>query len=647
MKKSTLFLVLAAATLVLPVSALADPSGISMLPEPASVIRGDGTCTIGPDVAFACDDSLRPQVSFYANLLRMATGWAVPVNPQGKVQFSVDESLPAEGYTLQVRKDGVQIRAADHRGFFYGFQTLRQLMPAVAFQRTGRVDAEWEIPCVEIKDHPRFAWRGILVDVSRHFQTKDSMLQLIDAMAASKLNTLHWHLTDDQGWRVEIKAYPKLAKDSKQFYTQEEIREIVAYAGRRAVNIVPEIDVPGHSRSGVRSYPMLGCRTKNGKLATVYNPGKESTYKFLDKVLGEVAALFPASYIHLGADEVGMGAWKQDPDCQALMKAKGLKRPHDLQTYFVGRVSDIIKKHGKTAVAWDEALGGDLGEDLVIMSWRGMQPGMKALEKGHKVVFCPVSSLYFDRTNSRSDANPAGYSYNTVNLHRVYFFQAAPPFLPESSKALVLGAQGNIWGERIKSGDHMLRQAMLRGCALGDALWSSGESRDWNAFLLRLASQRKRLDVLKIPYFWEPETTAVQVATWKSSEISGKPAELKWDVSSHVKKDGLYEFTFEYLKGAGTFNVHKAVLLADGKPVAEDVHDATVCVDPRRPNQYFLLNLKSRTPGVKYELAVTLSAAKGGADGAAMLIPAPKNYSPWGLPEKNANRSNQKQPDEL
>jgi len=627
-----------------------DP-GELILPKPAAmdVVSGQ-SFAMASDISFSCENEIRPAVEFYAGILRDATGWAVPVKAGGVVQFVKNSKLPKEGYTLEVTKGGVQIAASHANGFFYGFQSLRQLMPAEAFQRKanrkGKVSATCQIPCVKIKDQPKFAWRGILVDVSRHFQTKEAMIELIDAMALSKLNVLHWHLTDDQGWRIEIMAYPKLALDSKNYYTQNDIREVVKYAAQRGVQIVPEVDVPGHSRAAVRSYRFLGSKGKDGKLSHVYNPGKETTYEFLDKVLGEVASLFPASYIHLGADEVGMGAWKTDPDCQALMKKKGFKNLHELQSYFVGRVSAIIRKHGKNPIAWDEALQ-DEGE-LDIMSWRGMQPGMKALAKGRKVVFCPVSSLYFDRANSRSAMNPPGYSHNTVNLHRVYYFQAAPAYFSEEYKNLVLGAQGCIWGERIKSKDHMLNQAMLRGCALSEALWSSESTRDWDGFLQRLAFQRKRLDVMQVSYFWDPKTTAVKVGEWKNSEIAKENSMLTWDVSSHVTKAGLYEFTFEFTSGKGTFHVLNAELMEDGKSVAVDPHASTTSVDPRRPNQYYLLKIDTHKPGAKYELKVTLSPTKGGANGAVMLIPAPKEYSKEGDPQSgSANKSGQKQPDEL
>jgi hexosaminidase len=522
----------------------------SLIPVPAQIKLGQGQCEIGPEVCFTSAPALRSHVDFYASLLRNATGWTVPVNditqgtPQkNSVVFTQDNNLPREGYQLVVKPDHIQIKASHKDGFFYGFQTLRQLMPYQAFRKSiGKgecVKDSWSIPCVSIQDQPRFLWRGILVDVSRYFQTKEAMMELIDAMALNKLNILHWHLTDDAGWRIEIKAYPKLALDSKQYYTQADIKEVVKYAAQRGVHILPEIDVPGHSWAAVRSYPFLGCRMSNGKLAHVFNPAKETTYQFIDQVFSEVVALFPDAYLHIGGDEVGKDPWKQDPDCVALMKKKGIKNLHDLQTHFVGRVASIAKKHGRRTFIWGDAAGKELGKDISVMSWQGMKAGMEAMKRGQQVVFCPNSTLYFDRANSRSSINPRGWAPkqpNTANLHRVYHFQAAPTFLSPQQQKLVMGAEGCVWGEMVKSKDHMLRLTMLRGCALGETLWKADNTRNWEEFLTRLTYHRKRLDALNIPYFWEPETNGVQVGHWKSSEIKKENTVVTWDVSSQIKR---------------------------------------------------------------------------------------------------------------
>jgi hexosaminidase len=527
-------------------------------------------------------------------------------------------------------------------------------MPYQAFRKSiGKgecVKDSWSIPCVSIQDQPRFLWRGILVDVSRYFQTKEAMMELIDAMALNKLNILHWHLTDDAGWRIEIKAYPKLALDSKQYYTQADIKEVVKYAAQRGVHILPEIDVPGHSWAAVRSYPFLGCRMSNGKLAHVFNPAKETTYQFINQVFSEVVALFPDAYLHIGGDEVGKDPWKQDPDCVALMKKKGIKNLHDLQTHFVGRVASIAKKHGRRTFIWGDAAGKELGKDISVMSWQGMKAGMEAMKRGQQVVFCPNSTLYFDRANSRSSINPRGWAPkqpNTANLHRVYHFQAAPTFLSPQQQKLVMGAEGCVWGEMVKSKDHMLRLTMLRGCALGETLWKADNTRNWEEFLTRLTYHRKRLDALNIPYFWEPETNGVQVGHWKSSEIKKENTVVTWDVSSQIKRPGLYEFTFEYTGGKGTFHVLKATLSTDGKVVAKDEHAYTATLDSHRATQYYLLNIPSYDSKAKYTLSATFSPVKGGANGDVILIPAPKKYAKDYTPKSNTNRCHQKHPSAL
>jgi len=610
---------------------------------------------------FYCPPSQHVNVDFYATLLRNATRWTIPVHHLSKskkfkncVIFTQDSSLPREGYKLEVTPQSIHIWASHENGFFYGFQTLRQLMPHSAFRKnlknSSSITKSWTIPCVSIQDQPRFAWRGILIDVSRRFQTKEAIIELIDAMALNKLNVLHWHLTDDSGWRIEIKAYPKLTLDSKQFYTQNDIKEVVKYAAQRGVHILPEIDVPGHSWAAIRSYPFLGCRMKNGKLAHVFNPAKETSYEFLDQVFSEIAHLFPSTFLHIGGDEVGKTPWKEDPDCSAFMKKNHIKTLHDLQTHFIGRVADIAKKHGKKTFIWGDAAGKELGTDISVMSWQGMKAGMEAMKKGQQVVFCPNSTLYFDRANSRSSINPRGWAPkhpDTANLHRVYHFQAAPAFLKTQQQKLVMGAEGCVWGEMVKSKDHMLRLTILRGCALGETLWKADNSRNWETFLTQINHHRKRLDAMEIPYFWEPETNGIKIGSWKTKKITQKKNTLTWDVTSHISGPGLYEFTFEYVGGKGTFYVLKASLLSNGKELTKDEHAYTATLDSHHANQYYQLNIPSYDPKSKYTLSVAISPAKGGANGDVILIPAPKKYAKDYTPASNTNRSHQKQPSAL
>ncbi|NWK55863.1 beta-N-acetylhexosaminidase [Verrucomicrobiaceae bacterium N1E253] len=637
-------LLTATACTLLPAQAETPP----VIPQPAKVEHKQGKFTFSPSLSLSSSKDCATDLQFFAKELRKVTGWKIPIKNSGNIHCELNPKLTS-GYSLNITPEQIVIQAADHASLFHGFQTLRQLGPVDLFgnQASTSLKQGWSVPCLHISDAPRFAWRGVLVDVSRHFQSKEEMLKLLDSMAMVKLNVLHWHLTDDQGWRPEIKAYPKLTAKSKQFYSQTDLKEIVAYASQRGITIVPEIDVPGHSAAVARAYPELCVKRldKEGRY-NVYDVSNPDVYVFLDAVFKEMAAIFPGSYIHLGADEVGKGAWKKDPGCQAYMKKHKIKSLHDLQADFVQKVCRIIENHGKKPIAWDEAMEGGGDQQLAIMSWRGVQPGMEAAKRGHQVVLCPVSALYYDRTQSRSKQHPRGYSSNTVGLSQSYFFEPRIPTLPAAAKQRIMGAQGCVWGEKIRSGDHLQRQVMLRGAALAEALWSPRPSLNYQDFLSRLETHRKRLDARGIPYWWEPESTPIQVSSWQS--IVGK-SQPRVDVSKHITRSGLHEFLFHYQIGNGSFHILNAELLENGKVVAQDKHAYTATVEPRRPNQYYRLILPNFNPDARYELRYQIEAVKGGASGTIMLVPAlaPDAYAPDRAPDSGANVANQKQPDEL
>ncbi|WP_435892488.1 beta-N-acetylhexosaminidase [Oceaniferula spumae] len=621
----------------------------SLMPLPAELTVKEGALALDQNTSLSYSGDYKEMAEFFASELRAATGWALPVTQEKSTITVVKTDWPtSQGYSLSVRADGATLKAGTSDNLFYAFQTLRQLCPAEVFDRDGKTAAaSWSLSVLEITDAPRFSYRGILVDVSRHFQPVDEMLKVLDAMALAKLNILHWHLTDNEGWRAEIKAYPKLTEVSKKFYTQEELKRIVKYASLRGITIIPEIDVPGHSKAAVRAYPFLGTTDLDGKISMVINPVSPKTYEFLDTVFAELAAIFPSPVFHMGADEVGMAAWKKNPDCVAFMKEAGMRSPHDLHAYFTHKAADILKKHGKKSAAWDEAYHGEKSAPgLIISSWRGVEPGHEAAEAGHQVIMCPVSSLYYDRANSRSKNNPKAYSANTVSLSQSYFFEPQSPLLSDKAKANVLGAQGCVWGEKITSGPHLQRQVMLRGAALGEALWSPRVKLDWNDFLKRLTDQRERLDALGVPYWWEPETTARQIATWTAKD--GKQTVTLPVPNNVITRAGLHELLCHYRSGTGSFKLHKVELLADGKAVAEDAHSSTATIDPRRPDQYYLLKINQHAPAVKYSIRLHYEGVKGGCEAIAMLLPAlaEDNYSKSAGPNSKANLSGRKQPDE-
>ena len=384
------------------------------------------------------------------------------------------------------------------------------------------------IPCLELQDEPQFKYRGMHLDVGRHFFSVDFIKKYIDLMARLKMNTFHWHLTEDQGWRIEIKKYPKLQEiaafrnetlvghynnqphqfDGKKyggFYTQEQIKEVVAYANTRQVTIIPEIEMPGHSQAAIAAYPALGCTGEQAEVATkwgvfdeVYCP-KESTFKFLEDVIDEVLTLFPGKYIHIGGDEAPKTNWKKCAHCQRLIKEKGLKDEHGLQSYFIARMEKYINSKGKQIIGWDEILEGGLAPNATVMSWRGTSGAIEAAKEGHDVILTPGSHCYFDHYQSEDENEPLAIG-GFLPLEKVYHFNPIPEELTEEESKYVLGAQGNVWTEYMKSEKQVEYMAFPRAIALSEVVWSSPEHKNYSDFINRLEQYQKRLDQLDVNY---------------------------------------------------------------------------------------------------------------------------------------------------
>lgn len=439
---------------------------------------------------------------------------------------SRDAELGDEGYTLTVDQNRIALAANRPAGLFYALQTLRQLMPA------GKGDGTTEIPGCTIRDYPRFKWRGLMLDVSRHFFTKEEVKKYIDVMAQYKFNTFHWHLTDDNGWRIEIKSLPKLTEvgawrverygpfgsrpEPKPgeptpyggFYTQDDIREVVQYALERNVTIVPEIDVPGHSMAALASYPELSTRKEpkfvnpgssfaewygNGKfrmlVENTLNPADEKVYDFLEKVFTEVASLFPGPFIHVGGDEAYHGFWEEDPGCQALMKKQKLKDGHELQSYFMKRVAKIVEKQGKKMIGWDEILEGGLAKGAAVMSWRGMQGGIAAAKMGHEVVMSPTTYAYLDYT--QGDHSLEIPIYADLSLKKAYEFEPVPEGVDAK---YILGGQANLWTEHIPTLRHVFYMTYPRALATAESVWSPASKKNWEDFSARVLDHFERFD---------------------------------------------------------------------------------------------------------------------------------------------------------
>lgn len=464
--------------------------------------------------------------------LAKATGFQLAVGQRGSpdsIQIKIDKKFSAlgdEGYQLHVTQHQIEIDSFKRAGAFYGIQTVRQLMPTAIYRRAVVSGVRWQVPCLTVQDTPRFAWRGAHLDVARHFMPKEFVLKFIDLLALHKLNTLHWHLTDDQGWRIEIKKYPELTKvgawrkdsmltyspptyDGKPhggFYTQDDIREVVAYAAKRFVTIVPEIEMPGHSLAAIASYPQLGntgqridVPTSWGVVSDVYNVN-DSTIQFLQDVLTEVMDLFPSKFIHVGGDEVPKKQWHESAVVQSLMKSRGLKDEHELQSWFIHQMDDFLTLHGRRLIGWDEILEGGLAPGATVMSWRGEEGGISAAKSGHDVVMTPASWTYLDSYQTRDREHEPHAIGGYLPLKKVYGYEPIPSGLTTEEARHVLGGQGQLWTEYIPTPKHLEYMAFPRLCALSEVFWSPKELRNYPDFLERLQVHEERLKILDVNF---------------------------------------------------------------------------------------------------------------------------------------------------
>ena len=510
----------------------------SLLPLPSSVQETGGSFRLAPDAAVAWrgPDSAAEIAGLLADCLRPATGFALPVR-EGAGAIELVQSAPdpapdeagflPEAYSLEVRPDGVRIEAATSWGLARGIQTLRQLFPPEILGAEARPGFAWEAPCVRIEDAPECRWRGLMLDVSRHFFPADDVCRFIELLAQHRMNVFHWHLTDDQGWRIEIKKYPRLTEVGSVrretlvgnlgtwphrfdgtphggFYTQEEIRRVVAFAARRRVVVVPELDMPGHMCAAITAYPELGngewanpqVRTFWGISQHVLNM-EESTLAFCKDVWAEVMELFPSRFLHVGGDEAPRHEWEESPRAQALMAERGLTRPEQLQAWFTKELDAFFRANGRRLIGWDEILEGGVDPSAAVAAWRvgwkGWDYVNDAVRAGHDVVLAPTSHAYFDYYQDEPTAEEPLAIGGMLPLSKVYAFSPRLSAVPPEAAARILGAQGQLWTEYIGTRDHLDYMAYPRACALAEVLWTRPERRRYADFLDRLAAHRARL----------------------------------------------------------------------------------------------------------------------------------------------------------
>jgi len=463
----------------------------------------------------------RPEVISYSKVQSLENDIFLTVNLN-------DSTFGDEGYRIH-NPDGqlLSVQANDARGVFYGIQSVYQLFPGAFFEANEKQSA-WEIPMVTISDKARFAYRGMHLDVSRHFFPVEFIKQYIDLLAMYKYNTFHWHLTDDQGWRIEIKAYPKLTEigswreetkighqwetpkqfDGKRyggFYTQDEVREIVDYATSKYITVIPEIEMPGHAMAALTAYPELGCT--GGPYAVQGEWGvfddifcsRESTFVFLENVLTEVMDMFPGKYIHIGGDEAPKTRWKTCPDCQKRIREEKLEDEAQLQSYFISRMAKFLEKHDRQIIGWDEILEGGLAPGATVMSWRGTEGGIAAAQMGHDVIMTPASHCYFDHYQGEPSTEPLAIGGFTP-ISKVYDYEPIPEELNTKEAKHILGAQANVWTEYIVDNDGVTYMILPRMAALSEVLWSPTKNRNWESFYDRLPAHFVRYDALGLNY---------------------------------------------------------------------------------------------------------------------------------------------------
>lgn len=504
-----------------------------IIPKPTSLKISEGRFLLDKNTVITAETALENEGQYLSEMLSTVSGKSIPFSKetQGNILLKLDETIENnEAYTLSVSYNQITITGKTSAGVFYGIQTLSQLIPLPA--TASNTQTEVSIPATSIADSPKFVYRGMHLDVARHFFPVSFVKKYIDILAMHKMNTFHWHLTEDQGWRIEIKKYPKLTSigsirketivghgntwnkpdvkyDGKPyggFYTQEDIKEVVAYAETRHITIIPEIELPGHSLAAITAYPELGNTGEQyevgkrwGVFPEIYAPSEE-TFKFLEDVLTEVIALFPSKLIHIGGDEAPKKQWEASKLAQDIIKREGLKDEHELQSYFIRRIEKFLNSKGRNIIGWDEILEGGLAPNATVMSWRGEKGGIQAAKMHHNVVMTPTRFCYFDFYQTKDRTNePLAIGGNT-SVEQVYSYNPSPKELTKEEQKYILGAQANVWTEYIKTPEQVEYMVLPRLTALSEVVWSSYETKDWNDFQTRLIHLTKRYEALGLNY---------------------------------------------------------------------------------------------------------------------------------------------------
>ena len=633
------------------VGVLSSMSEVAIIPRPLELNFQKGHFSVNQRTVIYTNKAFRSEAIFFAKAILTSTGIKLKVKAgKGRgINFSKDESQSEikEAYRLKVSPKSIVVKASDKAGAFYAVQSLLQTLPAEVISGKD-YSGDLHIPAMIIKDSPRFSWRSFMLDEGRYFKGKKEVKRLLDQMAQLKMNVFHWHLTEDQGWRIEIKKYPKLTsvgskrKDTQVggwgsarrsgvphegFYTQEEIKEIVRYAKRRHIMIVPEIGMPGHASAAVAAYPELGTVREPmevpvvfGKLPSAYNAASEKVYKMLSDILDEVVALFPGSVIHIGGDEVKFDQWKNSSEIKALMEREGLKTVSDVQIYFTNRMSKIIAKKNRRMMGWNEIMGDDLhgflkggqtatqalDKSAVIHFWKGGNAlAKKAIEKGHDVINSTHNYTYLD------------YGYGTISLQRAYAFDPIFQGLDPKYHHKVKGFGCQMWGEWIPTVNDMHRQVFPRLASYGEVGWTALERKSYSDFKRRMREQAKRWDLVGINYAKNiiGKVTAddffnyQKLGDWSPESLKKTSFSLK--IKSEVSQSGPVKVALLYKKGKHALEIKSVALYQNGKKISEDRHDGFSGGSLK--NILYKLHLKKYKKSAKYSLKIEFKGS-GGTD---------------------------------
>ena len=578
MKKT---LILLSVLLVAIACAPKDIQTINVVPYPNEVnVKSGEFCVVGADVTYsaACDELTKNLVNAFAQQLTLVTGVESKVT-EGKAAagftFTLAENVPHEAYILNVTKKGVEVKASGLNGFNYAIQTIKQMLPAEVYGKVAAADKTWTLPCVYINDAPRFSYRGLHMDESRHFFGMDEVKRYLDIMEVHKLNTLHWHLTDDQGWRLEIKKYPRLTEvgsirnktiighifESKEYdhtrygegcwFSQEDVKEILAYAATKGITIIPEIDLPGHMLAALAAYPELGCTGGPydvwgdwGIADDVLCAGNENTMSFLEDVLAEVCELFPAEYIHIGGDECPKVRWEKCPRCQAKIAELGLKddeefqAEHYLQSYVMTRMTEFLSSKGKKIIGWDEILEGEVADDAIVMSWRGVAGGLQAVRMGHDAIMTPNTFFYLDYYQALDKENEPLAIGGYLPVEKCYSYEPFTADMTDEEKSHVLGVQANLWTEYIPTPEHLHYMLLPRMAALSEVQWCQVENKNWERFLDSADEFCSIYDVMGYKYGTHLFDTRGQISIDKDKGCVSVALEAQGDTPIRYTLDG-------------------------------------------------------------------------------------------------------------